>query len=153
MFNITNTQIHHWTCSTASPFHFKSHNWFPWPHNATQACKRSNNFIFLLPHLHSRYMPCPSQPHRFHSLTNTRWPVKTVEALVMWYPKLFAYLCVNILWAFCFRTLVTYERDHICELVKQISNCTPVFYLSTQMEPQLEGMCSIPAFFPELASS
>jgi hypothetical protein len=52
---------------------------------------------------------CPA--HRsLIDFTNTRWPVKPTEALVMWHPKLFAYLCANILLSILFSNTCNFSK-------------------------------------------
>jgi hypothetical protein len=52
---------------------------------------------------------CPA--HRsLIDFINTRWPVKPTEALVVWYSKLFAYLCANILLGILFSNTCNFSK-------------------------------------------
>lgn len=77
-------------------------------------------YAFLIPT--SIIATCPA--HRsLIDFSNTRWPVKPMEVLVMWYPKLFAYLCSNILLSiffehFKFKQVTTFvERQNKSQIV------------------------------------
>lgn len=142
MFNVTNAKIHHWTCSTCSLSHIRSHNWFLYPYYATQASKRSKRFIFI--HIPPHILAiCPA-----HFSLIEFAVIPTLDNL--WKP--WRYLLCDVqnclhtyvqiyFWSLCFWRLV---------MVKQISDYTPVFIYCTRMELQWEGIGSILAFFPEL---